>query len=129
MLNGNILCHSENIALKSHNVTTFLCRLRSIATHRDHFVRRPSVCLSVRLSHFVCHTFQSYVSQATHAFLGMLPLFLYKRHDVATSPSCKNSFGPPPPPLFDKFSGSAPVIYFKKSLDLRSGYLLLFPNT
>ena len=36
---------------------------------------RPSVCLSDRLSHFVCHTFQSYVSQATHAFLGMLPLF------------------------------------------------------
>ena len=38
---------------------SFLCRLRSIATHRDHFVRRPSVrlsvrpsvCLSVRLSH------------------------------------------------------------------------------
>ena len=38
----------------------FLCRLRSIATHMDHFVRRPSVCpsvrpsvcLSVRLSHF-----------------------------------------------------------------------------
>ena len=33
---------------------TFLCRLRSIATHRDHFVRRPSVrpsvCLSVRPS-------------------------------------------------------------------------------
>ena len=32
----------------------FLCRLRSIATHRDHFVRRlsvcPSVCLSIRLS-------------------------------------------------------------------------------
>ena len=26
----------------------FLCRMRSIATHRDHFVRR----LSVRLSHF-----------------------------------------------------------------------------
>ena len=42
----------------------FVCRLRSIATHRDHFVRRLSVrpsvcpsvclsvCLSVRLSHF-----------------------------------------------------------------------------
>ena len=30
--------------------TFFLCRLRSIATHRDHFVRRPSVCLSVRPS-------------------------------------------------------------------------------
>ena len=27
-----------------------LCRLRSIATHKDHFVRRPSVCPSV------CHT-------------------------------------------------------------------------
>ena len=25
----------------------FLCRLRSIATHRDHFVLRPSVCSSV----------------------------------------------------------------------------------
>ena len=28
----------------------FLCRLRSIVTHRDHFVHRPSVCLSVRPS-------------------------------------------------------------------------------
>ena len=45
----------------------FVCRLRSIATHRDHFVR-----LSVTL---FCHTFQSYVLQATHGFLGMLPLF------------------------------------------------------
>ena len=34
---------------------------------------RPSVCPSVTI---FCHTFQSYVSQATHAFLGMLPLFL-----------------------------------------------------
>ena len=55
-------------------ISHFLCRLRSIATHRDHFVRRLSVplsvCLSVRLSHS-----HSYVSQATHAFLGMLPLF------------------------------------------------------
>ena len=50
---------------------TFLCRLWSIATHRDHFVRRLSVRLSVCLSHS-----HSYVSQATHAFLGMLPLFL-----------------------------------------------------
>ena len=50
----------------------FLCRLRSIATHRDHFVRRLSVRLSVRLSYS-----QSYVSQGTHAFLGMLPLFLF----------------------------------------------------
>ena len=55
-------------------IRTFLCRLRSIATHRDHFVRRLSVCPSVTL---FCHTFQSYVSQVTHAFLGMLPLFSY----------------------------------------------------
>ena len=55
-----------------HYPDAFLCRLRSIATLRDHFVRRPSVCLSVRLSHF-----HSYVSQATHAFLGMLPLFCH----------------------------------------------------
>ena len=51
-------------------VLCFLCRLRSIATHRDHFVRRPSVSPSVTR-----HNFQSYVLQATHAFLGMLPLF------------------------------------------------------
>ena len=51
-------------------ISALLCRLRSIATHRDHFVRRPSVCLSVRPSYS-----HSYVSQATHAFLGMLPLF------------------------------------------------------
>ena len=54
----------------------FLCRLRSIAAHRDHFVRRLSVCVCVCLSG--SHTFlvvmHSYVSQATHAFLGMLPL-------------------------------------------------------
>ena len=31
-------------------ITWFLCRLRSIATHRDHFVRRLSVRLSVRPS-------------------------------------------------------------------------------
>ena len=29
-------------------IISFLCRLRSIATHRDHFVWRLSVCLSVR---------------------------------------------------------------------------------
>ena len=63
--------------LASEVLRQFLCRLRSIATHRDHFVRCPSVCLSVRPSvTLLCHTFQSYVSQATHAFLGMLPLFL-----------------------------------------------------
>ena len=61
-------------------VTPFLlCRLRSIAAHRDHFVRRLSVCPSVRLSG--SHTFlvvrHSYVSQATHTFLGMLPLCFY----------------------------------------------------
>ena len=34
--------HSQNVTSKS-----FLCRLRSIAAHWDHFVRRLSVCLSV----------------------------------------------------------------------------------
>ena len=60
----------------------FLCLLRSIAAHRDHFVWRlfvrRSVCLCVCLSS--SHTFlavtQSYVSKVTHAFLGMLPLCL-----------------------------------------------------
>ena len=60
----------------SWNFARFLCRLRSIAAHRDHFVRRLSVCVSVCLSDsrtFLIVT-HSYVSQATHAFLGMLPL-------------------------------------------------------
>ena len=53
----------------------FLCRLRSIAAHRDHFVRQLSVCLSD--SHTLLVVTLSYVSQATHAFLGMLPLCLF----------------------------------------------------
>ena len=75
-----------------------LCRMWSIATHRDHFVRRPSVCLSARPSvTLFCHTstFQSYVSQATHAFLGMLPLFFvlttyYRKHQNITFQSNPN---------------------------------------
>ena len=51
----------------------FLCRLRIIAAHRDHFVQRLSVCLSVHNFVVVTH---SYASQATHAFLPMLPLCL-----------------------------------------------------
>ena len=57
-----------------------LCRLWSLAAHRDHFVQRlsvcPSVCVCVCLSGsntFLVVT-HSYVSQATHAFLGMLAL-------------------------------------------------------
>ena len=56
----------------------FLCRLRSITAHKDHFVQRlsvrPSVCLCG--SHTFLVVTHSYVSQVTHAFLGMLPLFL-----------------------------------------------------
>ena len=81
------LCHKIQLCVTKFNFVVhkldffdlafqFLCRLRSIATHRDHFVRRlsvcPSVCPSVTL---FCHIFQSYVSQATHAFLRMLSLF------------------------------------------------------
>ena len=53
----------------------FLCRLRSIAAHRDHFVRRLSVCPAVT---------HSYVSQVTRAFIGMLPLccFLGWGHEI-----------------------------------------------
>ena len=65
----------------------FLCHLWSIAAHRDHFVWRLSVrsCVCVCLSG--SHTFlvvtHSYVSPATHAFLGMLPLcYLPRRHLV-----------------------------------------------
>ena len=59
---------------------TLLCRLRSIAAHRDHFVRRLSVCACVCLSdsHTSLIVTHSYVSQATHAFLGMLPLCCMK---------------------------------------------------
>ena len=51
------------------------CRLQSISSYRDHFVGCLSalcVCLSVS------HTFlvvTSYVFQATHAFLGILPFW------------------------------------------------------
>ena len=70
---------------------SFLCRLWSIAAHRDHFVRGLSVCVSVRLS--VClsssHTFlvvtHSYVSKGTHAFFGMLPFW----YEDSCSQSCQ----------------------------------------
>ena len=58
----------------------FSCRLRSIAAHWDHFVRRLSVPLCVCLSG--SHTFlvvtHTYVSQASHAFLGMLPQYVIR---------------------------------------------------
>ena len=60
--------------LRSSEITiTFLCHLGSIAAHMDHFVRRLFVCLSGSYSFLVVT--HSYVLQATHAFLGMLPLF------------------------------------------------------
>ena len=57
----------------------FLCRLWSIVAHRDHFARRLSVRVSVCLlgSHTFLVVTHSYVSQSTHAFLGMLPLFFH----------------------------------------------------
>ena len=50
---------SDSTIKQEHNKSQkFLCRLRSIATHRDHFVCHPSVCPSVCLSVClsVCHT-------------------------------------------------------------------------
>ena len=71
-----------------------LCQLRSMAAHRDHFVRH----LSVRLSGFLVVT-HSYVLQGTHAFLGMLPLcyiifiepLTTKAHSSYTSGDCGTS--------------------------------------
>ena len=67
--------HNNESCNLFHLFFSFLCRLRSIAAHRDHFCP-ASVYLSVCLSGN--HTFlvvtHSYVSQVTHAFLGMLPL-------------------------------------------------------
>ena len=57
-----------------------MCRLRSIAAHRIG-TTLSGVCLSVCLlsgSHTFVVVMDSYVSQETHAFLGMLPLFLYQ---------------------------------------------------
>ena len=62
-----------------------LCLLQSIAAHRDHFVQHLFVCPCVCLSG--SQTFKvithSFVLQATHAFLGMLPLFLCRLQSIA----------------------------------------------
>ena len=57
------------VALRTH----FLCRLRSIAARRDHFVWRLSMILSG--SHTFLVVTYSFVLQMTHAFRRMLPLF------------------------------------------------------
>ena len=49
-LNFNIYRKSVHSANAFVFLQAFLCRLRSIAAHRDHFVRRLSVCLVVTLS-------------------------------------------------------------------------------
>ena len=58
------------------SIPAFLCRLQSIATQRDHFVRCLSVhvCVCMSGSHTFLVVTHSYVLQATHAFLKMLPL-------------------------------------------------------
>ena len=70
-----------------------LCPLRSIAAHRDHFVRRLSVhaCVCLSGSHTFLVVTHSYVSQATRAFLGMLPLcFVFSTWLLTSSASeCK----------------------------------------
>ena len=91
------------LVLSKHSY--LLCRLRGIAAHRDHFVRR----LSVRQSHFLgSHTFSvvshSYVSQATHAFLGMLPLCFFSNrfcgqcHNLKIAHATCARFRPPKAP-------------------------------
>ena len=48
---SSLLSWDNSLAVYCFLKHLFLCRLLSIATHRDHFVRL-SICLSVRLSHF-----------------------------------------------------------------------------
>ena len=48
---------------------SFLCRLRSIVTHRDHFVRRPSVCPSVTLSKAMFRRRHIHSLECCHYFL------------------------------------------------------------
>ena len=56
-------------------LSTFLCRLRSMATHRDHFVRRPSVCPFVSLSKAMFCRRHMHSSECCHYFLkSTLPL-------------------------------------------------------
>ena len=57
--------------------SSFLCRLRSIAAHRDHFVRhrsvRPSFCLSG--SHTFLVVMHCYISQTTCIPTNAAPIF------------------------------------------------------
>ena len=53
-------------------ILLLLRHLRSIAAHRDHFVQHLPVCPSMSVTFLVVT--HSYDSQATHAFLRMLPL-------------------------------------------------------
>ena len=64
------------LAQRSRSSWVIFVLPRSIATHRDHFVRRLSVGLCVCLSgsHAFLVVTHRYVSKTTHAFLGMLPL-------------------------------------------------------
>ena len=79
---NTVLLSVQHINIKKIiRVLHLLCHLRSIAAHRDHFVRRlsvrPSVCLCLSGSHTFLVVTHSYVSQVTHAFLGMLPLCFF----------------------------------------------------
>ena len=58
---------------EKHAKDLFMCRLRSIATHRDHFVRRPSVCpicphFSVTLSKAMFCRRHMHSSECCHYF-------------------------------------------------------------
>ena len=57
----------------------FLCRLGSIAAHRDHFVRHLSVCLCLSCRHIFLVVMHSYIClQVTGVLPGMLPLCLWQ---------------------------------------------------
>ena len=68
----SILLMKSDLKWCIHLDLFLLCRLRSIATHRDNFVRRLSVCLSVRLSVClsVCLSVRPSVTLAKLCFAG-----------------------------------------------------------
>ena len=86
---------------KATTAHSFLCRLRSIATHRDHFVRHPSVCPSVTLSKAMFRRQHMHSSECCHYLYCMLlmvkcDLFLciYFRESWQQSFSCDQAWRP-----------------------------------
>ena len=77
-----------------HRAPSVVRPLRSIATHRDHFVRRPSVRLSVRLSHFSV----------------TLSKAMFRRRHIHSSECCHYFFSSPEPKTRVSYCHRAPSV-------------------